>query len=559
MSRLTGIFHPTNLSLQADTTNVAGYPAWTRPLEEQYLQMLLTNTFGGTFYAKKFDSIKEAFALHDTMIAKDPLFAAKAVVYARNEGYMRSNPIYGLAKLSAVDIKHGRHFEDIFDEVIRTPNDLSDFMTVITGLGRGQGGKRIKRAINNWLREKLSEYWVIKYGSDNKTGYSLKDIIRTTHPWFPMKLDPAYAKRAALCLYLLGKITFKEHETDELKINFTHMLPQIFAFEQLKKAETPEEKIAAITTGRLPHEVASTFAGKDASVWQSIGEQMPIFAMLKNLATFERHGIADALRPIIVAKLNDRDAIAKSKILPYRFYDAFLKVQTPWLKDVLRTGLELAFVNISDIPGKTTIFLDISGSMSGNNITTAAIFALALMKSAATRPLGAQRKEEAQLVLFDTEVQVFPFSAVDSILTQAEKIRGGGGTDTGECMHYLLAAHAYGRTPTDTIIVITDEQQNNGAPFMNLLAQYKQTVNKNVKTFIINVADERGSLLPMDENTYYVYGWSDKVLNFISMEVKGLGGMVAHVHSTQTRPARTIGETYQARQAAAIEGETAND
>lgn len=518
MSRISGIFHPTNVSLQADTTNAEGYAAWNRPLEEQYLQMLLTNTFGGTYYAKKKDSIKEAFELHDEMIAKDPLFAAKAIVYARNEGYMRSNPIYGLAKLSSVDVKHGRHFEGIFDDVIRTPNDLSDFMTIINGLGRGQGGKRIKRAVNNWLASKLSSYWVIKYGSDNKTGYSLKDIIRTTHPNFPLRLgdlkDGSRAAKVALFVqYLLGKAEAVD------------LLPKIKAFEQFKKATTSEEKVALIAAANLPHEVASTFAGKDSAIWKAIGEQMPIFAMLKNLATFERHRIADDLRDIIIAKLNNPEAIAKSKILPYRFYDAYLKVSNGWLKDVLRKGLELAMCNIPDIPGKTTIFLDISGSMRQNNITTAAIFALALMKKATY---------DAKLVLFDTATTVFPFSAMDSILTQAETIHTRGGTNTACCMQFLVAEHAYGRPPTDNIIVITDEQQNRGAPFMNLLAAYKQRINKNVKTFIVNVADEKGSLLPTAPDTYYVYGWSDKVLNFISMEAIGLGGMVEHVRAQGT-------------------------
>jgi len=34
---------------QPTTANRAGYPAWTRPLPEQCLQTLLTNTLGQTF------------------------------------------------------------------------------------------------------------------------------------------------------------------------------------------------------------------------------------------------------------------------------------------------------------------------------------------------------------------------------------------------------------------------------------------------------------------------------------------------------------------------------
>ena len=46
MSRISNLF--TKQSLIAPSVNRDGYPAFERPLEEQYLQTLLTNTFGNT-------------------------------------------------------------------------------------------------------------------------------------------------------------------------------------------------------------------------------------------------------------------------------------------------------------------------------------------------------------------------------------------------------------------------------------------------------------------------------------------------------------------------------
>ena len=120
---------------QAPTKNFEGYPAWERPLEEKYLQCLLTNTLGNTYYATAKDLLKESLALHEEMMKKDPAFVAKALVFARNKGFMRTQPILGLAMLASVSKEH---FEQAFDEVIRTPNDLSDFFSILTSIRKGK-------------------------------------------------------------------------------------------------------------------------------------------------------------------------------------------------------------------------------------------------------------------------------------------------------------------------------------------------------------------------------------------------------------------------------------
>lgn len=100
MSRVTSIF--ANRIPSPATVNREGYPAYERPLEEQYLQVLLCNTLGNTFYASGEQLMHEAEQVHDTMLAADAEFAAKALVFARNEGFMRLQPTWGLTKLAGV-------------------------------------------------------------------------------------------------------------------------------------------------------------------------------------------------------------------------------------------------------------------------------------------------------------------------------------------------------------------------------------------------------------------------------------------------------------------------
>ena len=80
-----------------DIQNRDGYPAYKRSLEEQYIQTLMTNTLGNTYYADKQELLQDANQVHDEMLEKDPVFVAKALLYARKDGYMRLQPIFCLA------------------------------------------------------------------------------------------------------------------------------------------------------------------------------------------------------------------------------------------------------------------------------------------------------------------------------------------------------------------------------------------------------------------------------------------------------------------------------
>src|SRR5690348_4086015 len=125
------LFAPRAVSQTAPDRNREGYPAWRRALAEQFLQVVTTNTMGGAFYADARALLAESIEVHDKMIAADSRLAADILVYARNQGFLRAQPIMGLARLAAVD---PASFARVFDEVVRTPNDLIDFTAVIRAI-----------------------------------------------------------------------------------------------------------------------------------------------------------------------------------------------------------------------------------------------------------------------------------------------------------------------------------------------------------------------------------------------------------------------------------------
>ncbi len=478
--------------------NKEGFPAYERPIEEQYLQTLLTNTLGNTFYADNNELLKEALEIHTSILELDPEFAAKAMVFARNDGLMRLQPVLGLVLLSKYDT---RLFAKIFDKVIRIPSDLADFLTILSGVGRGQGGRAVKREVACYLNS-VNEYWALKYNGRGR-GFSLGDAVATTHP------VPKDEKQNQIFRYLMGQ----EANLDGLE--------QIAAFERLKKADSDEDVLRSISEGRLPHEIVTGVVKPGKEIWQAMLYQLPLFALLRHLNTLDREGVLDENREYISKRLTDRESLKKAKILPFRFLSAFENINKEWVRDVLREAVELSFDNLPPIPGKNAIFLDVSGSMQGENLRIGSVFALALYKISRGKSI---------FWLFDTQVHNARASVHDSILSQAERISAYGGTDTGAPMRGL---NQY-KMKVDNIIMITDEQQNSGSPFYKELEVYRKRYNEKAKAFIIDIAPYRRAMTPpSDGDTHYIYGWADSVLKYIAYNVDGYGSMVDRVRALE--------------------------
>lgn len=537
MSRAMALFRAITSAVKPpDDTNRDDFPSYVQTPEHDFVQTLLTNTLGNTFYVERGTLLEEANRIHRTMVAADPELAAKAIVYARNNGFMRTQPLLALAHLS---IAHPAWFRRAFDGTVRTPNDLADFTVMVqslrekprtfvrgpkggatktvTAVTRSEGGAAVKKAAGRWMASRLSEFWGIKYGSARKDGPTIWDMVRMYHP--KLREDQ------------LPVVRYLKDGTFDAEVT-----RQIGCFEALKRARTDEEKIRAIVEGRLPHEVATSFAGSSKVVWRALIDQMPVFALLRHLATLERHGVLEDARDAIARKLQSQDAIARSKILPYRFIEAAKHVKAAWAKDALRDALELSFVNVPDIPGTTSVLIDCSPSMkpqyrSDGFMEIAAIFGVAAMKKGGMT---------GSLICFDGTAERIPLSMRDSTLTQARTVASWGspqgGTNPSAALDLLLSS----KERCDNLIVITDGQQNQGRPFAQSLAEYRSRVNREARCFVMDVSPYRNAITASDPTVTYVYGWSDRALDFIAMASQGWGTVVDHIRNS------SLGELSQA-------------
>ncbi|HLA45331.1 MAG TPA: TROVE domain-containing protein, partial [Aggregatilineales bacterium] len=519
-----------NTYVAADGVNHEGFPTFHRSLEEAYLQVLLTNTLGGTFYASSNELFKGSLELHAQMAAENPAFMARALVYARNEGLMRLQPIIGLAYLAKANREL---FHRIFNRVILTPGDLSDFVEIVRGdVTPGGMGRSIKRAVNTWLNS-MSEYHAIKYGSGGQ-GYSLRDILRVSHP------KAINSTQDTIFTWLTDREKWMESGKQGLT-------PQINAFERIKRlnlnaADAQALARSIIEEGRLPYEVVTGVIKPDVATWMALMRQMPYFALLRHLNTLQGAGVfKDGENAYYAAeRLIHEKAIHGSKILPFRLFMAN-RMFTPQtaveslISDALLQAMDTAFANLPDLPGDICIAPDVSSSMSGQTearsktqfIDIAGIFAGALVK----------KTQKALVMPFHTGVRDVQLSRHDSVMSNAQKIRQlmGGGTAISAPISEMAAR----KTKVDVFIGITDNEEwavdhHGEFGFLNTWREYKRRFAPEAKAFLLTIAPYRHAVAPKDEpDVHYIYGWSDSVLKYISLTLSGMENQVEYVNNME--------------------------
>jgi 60 kDa SS-A/Ro ribonucleoprotein len=508
-----------------DHTNRAGASSCQRSLREQVVSVLTTGTLSDTFYVSRDELAKEAVEVLTQCREADPSFLAKALVYAREVGMMKLLPTLGLVILSAGGGRTKKHFESVFDRVIRTPDDLRSFVEICSaGAIRGRkglGGMTVP-LVREWLCG-MSEYHALKYGSAVSKGVTLRDIVRMSHP------RPRNQKTSEMFDWLVrGRLGCGSSNT---KLN-----PKLRALEALKQATSEDEQVRLIREGALPYEVVvPSLRATSARIWTELLYQAPYQNLLRMLATFTRQKVFEDEANVRFAceKLANPAAIEHSKVLPFRFYNAwnaYLETEDHHMAiaDALRQACETSFQNMPSFGNRTVVIApDTSGSMNGRVsdkgttrfIDIAGLFTGALLK----------RCEDRVLVLpFDTSVHTnHSLSARDDILVTAKKVAsyGGGGTAVGAPVQYLLNR----KMKVDVVIGITDNEDwvyGRGSyasdSFYSLWLRYKKEVNPDAIAYLVTIAPYRDAVAPTGaKGVHFIYGWSDKVLQYIGATLEG--------------------------------------
>lgn len=484
----------------ADSLNAENAPAYTYGPEAKLAHLAATGTLADNFYTAAESQLADVLA---AARAVEPVFVAKAAVYARKAGVMKDMPALLAAYLTSVDPVLATR---VFSRVIDNGRMLRSFVQIMRSgqVGRTSLGTRPKRLVQHWLESaSLADLMAAATGN----APSLKDIVRMVHP------KPADAERRAFYGWLLGR----PYDVA--------VLPQpIAAFETWKKApecDLPPVPFAWLTAYPL-----------SAEQWGVLATRMGWQALRINLNTLARHGAfqVKGVTDAVVARLESDEALSKARVLPYQLLMALkaagnavpLKVQA-----ALEAALENALVAVPRIEGTVVVCPDVSGSMclpltgyrKGATTAVRCIDVAVLVASAMLRS-----NPKARVLPFECDVVPVSLNATDRIAVNAEKLAkiGGGGTNVSAPLNLLDRE----RAKVDLVVIISDNQswvdaRRGGATQTMHAFRHLQRRNPKVKLVCIDLAPYGTTQAASSDDILNVGGFSDSVFDTLVRFARG--------------------------------------
>ena len=353
--------------------NSAGGFAWAVDDWTRLHRFLILGSEGGSYYATQSTLTRENARAVERCLAEDGSRTVAEIVRVSREGRgPRNDPaIFALAMAAGLGDEIIRQAAlDALTQVCRTGTHLFQFATFVEGF-RGWG-RSLRRGVGRWYSAQSPDtlgYQAVKYRQ--REGMTHRDLLRLSHPAERVSAgNPTLAvsdQHARLFEWIV-----RGGNTDGL--------PRVVeGFARAQAVDTPKEAAALVREYRLPREAVASEHLTSPEVWDALLEQMPITAMIRNLATMTRVGVLEpgstGAREV-VAQLGDRQRIRKARIHPVAILAALRTyaaghgargrgVWNPVLEvvDALDGAFYSAFDSVEAAGKRLLLARDVSGSM----------------------------------------------------------------------------------------------------------------------------------------------------------------------------------------------------
>ena len=413
---------------RVDAVNREGGAAYAYGPEAKLAQLAVTGTLADSFYAGADQHLVEALA---AARACDPMFVARAAVYARRSGAMKDMPALLAAYLTVADPDLA---VAVFGRVIDSGRMLRSYVQILRSgqVGRTSLGSRPKRLVTQWLeRASMRDLMAAATGRDP----SLADIVRMVHP------KPADPTRRASYGWLIGK-----------PYDLAALPAEIAAFEAWKRD-------TSLPLPPVPFEWLTAFP-LTAAQWGELATRMGWQALRINLNTLARNGAFDVagVTEAVAARL----AEPAPGVLPYQLLVALRSVGggVPLaVQAALETALDASLAKVPVVAGNVVICPDVSGSMrspvtgyrKGATTMVRCVDVAALVASAMLRTNGRARVMPFEVDVVDLALDPNAHVAVNAARLAAV---GGGGTSVSAPLARLNREGAR----VDLVVIVSDNE-----------------------------------------------------------------------------------------------------
>jgi hypothetical protein len=515
---------------QPTTINLAGGTAFDMSAELELVTILLSSFVQDKFYRGANAELARVKQLVDKL---DPLFAAKAAIYARQEFGMRSIT-HMLAGELAAKIKGQPWAKDFYHKVIRRIDDMSEILayylnnygtkkesTSVDKFGKPKKKKQDKmvlRAIPNAMKKgfaaAMSDYYTYPDGTPKRhpDGHPFKGQIA-------FKMDDNLVSKwkkdsAEISLVdIVNLVHPNQGKRGDFINNVWHRLVRGELKLSKETVENAMSRIGQVAETTEQKEQLSVEAWKNKLKDGSTSGYLNTIRNIRNMVNLNNSELTEML----IKAITDEKEIKKSVVMPFQFMTAIEEISkiggTGKVMTALHQAVDMACQNVPNFPGRTLIAVDASGSMfpgwshkeGSSPIDHASIMAAALYK----------RIENSDLIIFGTNAEYYSPAKTSSVadITSRIKARQFGGTNFPTVFD-LASAHniAY-----DRVFILSDMQswQHGYNGVSDSFHAYKKRLGVNPKLYCYDLAGY-GTLQFPEANVYTLAGFSEKVFDLVA-------------------------------------------
>jgi 60 kDa SS-A/Ro ribonucleoprotein len=358
--------------------NSAGGYAWAVGDWERLRRFLILGTEGGSYYASESTLTRANAAVVERCLAEDGPRTVAEIVAVSAEGRAPKNDpaLFALAMAAGLgDEATRRAALDALPQVARTGTHLFQFATFVEGF-RGWG-RSLRRAVGRWYASRSVEslaYQAVKYRQ--RGGVTHRDLLRLAHPAAAVSAGNPTLEVAPEQARLFEWIV-RGGDTDGL--------PAIVeGFVRAQSARSEAEVAELIREYRLPREAVPSEHLLSRPVWEALLEELPMTALIRNLATMTRVGLlqprSGAAREV-AERLGDAERIRRARVHPIAVLAALrtyasghgARGRGSWtpvreVVDALDGAFYASFGNVEPTGKRLLLALDVSGSMASGVI-----------------------------------------------------------------------------------------------------------------------------------------------------------------------------------------------
>lgn len=403
--------------------------------------------------------------------------------------------------------------------VARTGTHLMHFAAYVDGQ-RGWG-RGLRNAVGAWYNDKPAKdaaYQALKY--QQRDGWSHRDLLRLSHP------QPSSDSHRTLYHW----VTKGWDGVGDAPHPDAAML-QIWAMERAKRATGASEIVDLIRDYSLPREAIPTQFLNEAAVWEALLTDMPLTAMIRNLATMTRVGLlaplSEATR-LVAGRITDENRLVKARVHPIAILAALRtyaqghgeRGRNTWtpvtaVAEALDRAFYLSFGNVTPTGQRWTLALDVSGSMGCGNI--AGVPGLSpRVASAAMALITAATEKQHAIVGFSKGLTPLAISP-RKLLTDAMKVVSDLPFDGTDCALPMVWA-AKNKVPTDVFVIYTDSETWYGKVHpAKALRDYREKMGIGARLVVVGMMANKFTIAdPKDAGMLDVVGFDTATPQLIS-------------------------------------------